>query len=469
MPEPIGLAKFAHIASRGAFLYPKHVQLMTSRLTSLSQRRFHRDMVFMPPRHGKTELRFKYFPAWYLCNFPSHRVILISASSDFSEGYSLQIRDIIEEFGPGLFGVDIRKDRRSVSNWQIDKHGGGVRALGVGSQIIGRGGNLILIDDPIADEKQALSPATRQGHWDWYLSSVRNRLEPDGIMCFTMQRWHADDLAGMIMRHEPNKWDVLRIPALAEENDVLGRAPGEALWPERYSRQYIEDLRTTGDAAFWFDAQYQGRPRPRDGALFKSSWFEGKLTMTRPPKHARRVRYWDKAGSAGRGDFTVGTRMACHEGMYWVEHVVRGQWQAYDRDRIIRDWAERDNEEFPGNVSTWGEQEPGSGGKESAEAFVRLLAGFAVGTEVSSGSKQARAAPFASQCQAGNVLICDGEWNERWLEELTSFPNGSFDDQVDSAAGAFGKLSKGGAKGSYETDATDRTSHITDHGGGYVT
>lgn len=161
---------------------------------------------------------------------------------------------------------------------------------------------------------------------------------------------------------------------------------------------------------------------------------------------SQRVRYWDKAGTLN-GDYTCGVLMSTDSnGVFYVEDVVRGQWSALERENIIRQTAEMDRAKYgDGNVTIWQEQEPGSGGLESAQATTRNLAGHNVRTERVTGDKETRAMPFAAQCEALNVKLVAGDWNAAYLNELTSFPYGAHDDQVDSSSGAFNKLT-GAAK-----------------------
>ena len=171
-----------------------------------------------------------------------------------------------------------------------------------------------------------------------------------------------------------------------------------------------------------------------EGVMFHRDWF---CVVEQRPGCAQRVRYWDKAATAGGGARTAGVLIAKNtQGLYWVEDVVCGQWSALHREEIMRATAERDG----GEVDIWLEQEPGSGGKESAEASIRNLAGFTVHADRVTGDKCERAAPLAAQCEAGNVRLVRGAWNQRYLEELCAFPLGSYADQVDASSGAFNKL-----------------------------
>jgi predicted phage terminase large subunit-like protein len=171
------------------------------------------------------------------------------------------------------------------------------------------------------------------------------------------------------------------------------------------------------------------------GSMFKRHWF---TIVAASPVNADRVRYWDKAATENDGDYSCGVRIAEADGIYYVEDVVRGQWGAGQRDRIIIQTAALDDR--LGDCEIWTEQEPGSGGKESAENTIKLLAGYSIRAHKVTGDKVTRADPFAAQAEAGNVKIVAGAWNADWLDELCSFPEGKHDDQVDASAGAFSKL-----------------------------
>jgi predicted phage terminase large subunit-like protein len=174
--------------------------------------------------------------------------------------------------------------------------------------------------------------------------------------------------------------------------------------------------------------------RPAAGLVFNRAWFE---LVEAAPAAATRLRAWDKAATAGAGDWTAGVKMSQAGPLFYVEDVAHGQWSAHDRETVIRQTAEADG--LATRVAI--EQEGGSGGKESAEATVRRLAGYAATAYPSTGSKVERANPFAAQCQAGNVKLVRGPWNEAYLKELHAFPTkGVPDDQVDASSLAFGRL-----------------------------
>jgi predicted phage terminase large subunit-like protein len=253
-----------------------------------------------------------------------------------------------------------------------------------------------------------------------------------------MTRWHADDLAGWLIAGGggASAWEVLNLPALAEEDDPLGREPGEALWPERYDRAALAEIRKSANVGeYFFSAMFQGRPVPRSGGMFRREWFP---IVAAAPAVATRVRFWDMASST-TGDYTAGVRMArIDPGIYYVEDVVRGRWTPHERDRVILQTAQIDGRSVPVRV----EQEPGSAGVSVVAATVKLLAGYAIRGERPTGDKATRAAPFASQCEAGNVRLVAGGWIRDFLEEIELFPVAKHDDQADACSGCFNALAE---------------------------
>jgi predicted phage terminase large subunit-like protein len=334
--------------------------------------------------------------------------------------------------------LDLSPDREAVEEWETTA-GGTLRAVGVGAGVTGHGAQLMMIDDPVQNREEADSLVYRDRVWDWYTNDLYTRLEPNGAIVAIMARWHEDDLAGRILASSdgPN-WEVIRLPAEAEESDPLGRPIGEPLWPERFTADELADRKLVLGRDYY--ALYQQRPQPREGEMFKRAWFE---IVDAVPADAQRVRYQDKAGTSGGGAFTSEVLIAASKGIYYIEDVQRGQWGAAEREAHFRQSAELDRQAGK-SVRYWTEQEPGSGGKESAEATIRNMAGFMIRADKVTGSKELRAEPMAAQAMAGNVKIVRGPWNAAFLDEITSFPSGMLRDQVDAASGAFNKLSARG-------------------------
>jgi len=439
-----------------------------------------RVIISAPPRFGKSHLATRHLPAFWLGRRPDDPIILASYAAGLAESMSRDARGVVESeaFQAVFPGITTDRASRAVSRWEIADQAGVVLAKGVGGGITGHGAALGVIDDPVEDWAEAQSATYRNRVWDWYRSTFLMRIHEAGAIVIIMTRWHDDDLVGRLLKQEAADWHVLRLPALAEtqqerdENDrflgletgqpePLGRKPGEPLALGRFSLATLESRRKTAGSLMW-SALFQGVPRPLEGSMFKRDWLLeiAKLPTVKgeagepdtPERFVALVRYWDKAGTADGGDYTAGVLMGkTVRDQYIVVDCQRGQWSAHEREQRIKATAERDRDRFE-TVDTWIEQEPGSGGKESAESTVRNLAGHNVHSERATGEKHVRAQPFAAQCEAGNVSILRGAWAPAYTDELLAFPNGSHDDQVDGSSGAFNKLAESGGLGIYFGD-----------------
>lgn len=402
-----------------------------------------RVMVFMPPRHSKSETVSRLFTAYYLYRHPDRFVGLASYAADLAYTLSRSARTNFVTAGGQLSGA-----AKAVKHWQTDQ-GGGMWATGVGGPATGKGFHLGIVDDPLKNAEEAASEAIQNRNNDWWDSVFSTREEPGGAIVLLLTRWNEKDTAGYVLSmeaDEPEHWHIVTMPAIAEETDPERfpatctlhpdwRAPGAALCPERYPLERLVKLaKRIGE--YFFAALFQQRPRPRSGGMFKRDYFPIIEAM---PAQVRRVRYWDKAGAdEGKGDYTVGVLIAkTREGQYIVEDVVRGQWKAAARNTVIRQTAELDRRR--GRVAIWVEQPPGLG-KEASDTVIKLLSGFSARANPVKGDKVERADPFAAQCQAGNVSLLRGDWNKAYIEELCAFPRGTNDDQVDGSSGAFLKL-----------------------------
>jgi predicted phage terminase large subunit-like protein len=435
---------------------PAHY-LIASHLDRVVEGSCTRLMVFAPPQHGKSCLVSEHLPAYWFGRRPDDPIILASYKGELAESKSRTARGILESprYAKLFPGIATDRSSRAVDYWQLQGRRGRLLAAGVGGSITGHGAALGIIDDPVKDFEEAMSELQREKAWDWFRNVFRTRVWQDGAIVLLMTRWHEDDLAGRILREQPGEWEVLRLPALAEHqverdenngrlgllkglSDPLNRHAGDPLCPQRYGKETLESIRRDVGSLAWA-AQYQGVPRLAEGNRFKRQWFP---IVEASPGSGQRVRYWDQAATSGGGCYTAGVLM-CRgsDRIFYIEDVVRGQWSAADRDKVMKQTAELDLQKYGyGNVRIWVEEEPGSGGKESAQAKIQLLAGHVVHAEKVTGSKEVRADPLAAQAEAGNVRLVRGVWNAAYLEEMASFPNGRYSDQVDASSGAFNKL-----------------------------
>lgn len=436
---PLGLAR---LANPNWWQTPRHLRLLNRKLLDVAAGRIKRIMVMLPPRHGKSETCSHYFASWYLGTFPDKRVILASYEADFAASWGRKARDTLEEYGPQVFGVSVDPTSSAANRWNIFGRRGGMTTAGVGGPITGRGADLFIIDDPVKNAEEANSPTVREKHWQWYQAVARTRIEPGGAIILIMTRWHEDDLAGRLLRQmeedpKADRWDVLRLPAIADENDPLGRLPGKALWPERYDEEDLAGIRASVGGYTW-EALYQQRPAPPGGAVFKREWFSKVLGQA--PDGLRWVRFWDLATStASAADWTVGAKVgADRDGNLYIADIVRQRMEWPDTRRLIVATAKQDGpdvtvgvEKVAFQLAAWQDlmREP-------------ELMGYTVKAVGVDKSKELRAQPWAARAEAGKVYLVRGSWIGEFLSELETFPHGRHDDQVDAVSGAVGLLSQ---------------------------
>jgi predicted phage terminase large subunit-like protein len=432
-----------------------HHEVLCAQLDRFVRGDIKRLMVFMPPRHGKSELVSRRLPAYILGHYPNSTIIACSYSADLSSRMNRDVQRIIDdgryqELFPAthLYGSNVRTTAqgtylRNSDIFEIVGNHGVYRSAGVGGGITGMGFLYGIIDDPIKSQKEADSATFRESVWEWYTSTFWTRQDKDARILLTLTRWHEGDLAGRLLdlaASDPNadQWDVLCLPAICEDATAPyeQRQEGEALWPEKYDLGFFAAAIANNPRQH--AAINQQSPRAREGNMFK---LKDLPIVPVAPVEGRRVRYWDLGGSdSNTADNSAGVLMnAAPDRLFYIEDVESGQWSPRERNARIRATAEKDQERY-GHVETWIERVPGLA-VEVIDAIVRELAGFPVYTEMARKDKVTRADPLASQCEAGNVRVVKADWNAAYRDEMCSFPNGKKDDRVDGSSGAFSKVS----------------------------
>ena len=423
---------------RGAWIPAKHLLYIAIKIAIAVQQGNARLIITMPPRHGKSELLSINTPIWFLEKWPHKNVILSTYGSDLSTDHARKVRDMMVE-GEDILTARLRADTKQVSRFMTTA-GGGMRSIGVGGAITGRGGDLFLIDDYIKNAKESLSQAQRDDDWEWFRATAYTRLEPGGSMIILATRWNIDDLIGRIKTEFGDIFTEISIPAIALENDPLGRQPGEALWPERYSVEALQQIKQVL-GTFWFEAQYQQRPLKSMSEVEISKHIQ--IIDIAPARYKlKSLRSWDFASTEDDGDWSVGLLMSRDkkEDVYYVEHVDRFQETPRGLQRRVKRCATTDGT----GIKILIEQEPGSSGKIVIDTYKReVLPGYSVDGIRPTGPIEARAAPFLAACEAGKVRFVRGDWNKAFLDEIDAFPLGTHDDMISAAAQAYNRLSKG--------------------------
>lgn len=409
-----------------------HLLYSSLRIAAGIRRGNARIIVSFPPRHGKTRLLSIGTSIWVLENFPHYKIALTSYGADLSKEFSVAVRDSIIK-NPHKLNVRIREDMNRADSFQTTK-GGGLFAAGLGGAIIGKGANVFFIDDFIKEIKEALSPAHREYIWNWFRTTAMTRLEPNGSMVIVATRWQEDDLIGKILKEFPGEWEYIKFPAIAEENDILGRPPGEALFPERFPIEKLLGLKKLLGSIF-FNAIYQQNPGSAEEKITNIEWLQFAPALPNAA-HLKWCRVWDFAATEGGGDFTTGGLHAWDIRSERIIHVelIRQQLSPMHVERLVKQTAERDGAGVPIII----EQEPGSAGKTLIDSYARtLLKGHTVIPMPTVTAKTVRAQPYLAGAEAGRVILLNlpnNEWNKAFTDEFRAFPGGDNDDQIDNCS-----------------------------------
>lgn len=389
-------------------------------------------VINIPPRYSKTELAVVNFVAWAFGHAPDAEFIHASYSGTLAINNSAAVRGVVqhEAYAEIFPGMTLATDAKA--HW-VTGAGGVMYATGTGGTITGFGagkhregfGGAIIIDDPHkADE--ARSDVMRQNVIDWFQNTLESRKNsPETPIIVIMQRLHQDDLAGWLASGgNGEKWETVCLPAI--------QADGSALWPEKHN---LETLRRMEQAApYVFAGQYQQRPAPAEGGIFKPDQLQ--VVDAMPAGSIQWVRGWDLA-STTNGDWTAGAKLGrLPDGRLIIADVVRLRAGPDERDAAIVNTAAADGRAVKVSIP----QDPGQAGKTQVLYLTRSLVGHRVVSSLESGDKVTRAEPLAAQINIGNVLMLRGEFNRQLVEELRMFPNGSNDDQVDALSRAFAEL-----------------------------
>lgn len=289
-----GLIDFAKYTNP-AYVPASHHNLIAEKLEAVERGEIKRLMITMPPRHGKSELASRRFPAWYIGRNPGKQIIAASYNSDLASDFGREVRNIVgsPEYGR-IFQTALAADSQAANRWHTAA-GGMYVAAGVGTAITGRGADILLIDDPFKDREEADSEIRRGRVWDWYTSTAYTRLMPGGAVIIINTRWHDDDLSGKLlaeMQEGGDQWELLSLPAIRGDNT--------ALWPEWYPMERLEQIRSVLPARDW-NSLYQQNPIPDDGDYFKADWLH---EYEKLPSSLSIYGASDYAVTDGGGDYT---------------------------------------------------------------------------------------------------------------------------------------------------------------------
>lgn len=419
----------------------KFHRAIAQHLEQLERGEFTQLILTLPPRAGKTELATKRFVAWFMGRNPYESVAVATYSDTMAEDYGGDVRAIMSssQYKQVFPGFKLRRGGAAKSNIQTEK-GGRAVFVGVGGALTGRGASCLIVDDAVKGADEARSQTIRDQIWEWFTKVAMTRRMGKKLVIIIMTRWHSDDIVGRLTdpenphfsAEEAKGWKIINIPAIAEEDDVLGRKPGEPLWPERYPLEFLRQQQRLDPLGF--AALYQQRPTVADGVLFKRE----NIQFYEPDDMPQNLRIYcasDHAVATGqRNDYTVLMKVGIDDqDNMWVLDCFRAKVpadkaveamlaMAGGKQKPLLWWAER------GHIS------------KSIGPFLRKRM-LETGTYINlvevtpAGDKEQRAQSIAARVAMGKVYFPKyAVWTEKVVNEMLAFPNGTHDDAVDTLA-----------------------------------
>lgn len=415
-----------------------HIEVIAAKLEAVRRGEITRLIINVPPRSLKSFLGSVTFPAFLLGHQPSAEVLCTSYVQAVANDFGLPCRTLmLSPFYQALFGTRLSDDRQAVEEFKTTA-GGVRRAVSWNGAVLSRGADFLIIDDPISPD-DANSEAARKKLNDSFHGSIATRLNRDtGAIVLIMQRLHANDLTDFIQKSE--QWDVLAIPAIAESDETyairtpygtrtIRRLEGKALQPHRQSLQYLNERRVA-QGGRTFDAQYQQRPHRTERAIIQREWLAWYDEKTKPAEFDTVLQSWDTAIKPGEdSSYNVCTTWGIRENQYYLLHVFRDR-MGFRELKLMAIGLYRDH--MPNTILI---EEQSSGSPLEAE-----LSQMGIPTELvpaGSASKAERLYACSNSFESGRVrLPTEASWLDQYVDELTTFPDSDFDDQVDSTSQA---------------------------------
>lgn len=408
-----------------------HHRIIAGQLERVERGEVDRLMLLVPPRHGKSELASKRLPAWFLGRKPEKQFLSVSATAELAADFGREVRNIIgsREYR-AVFSTTLAEDSQAKGKWHTSA-GGIYYSVGIGGSVLGRGGDVVLIDDPFGSMQEAQSELARKNVWDWYTGTAYNRLMPGGAIVVINHRMHEDDLCGRLLAQQAaggDRWEIVELPALSES--------GAALWPEAYPEKSLERIRLNTQAKYW-SALYQQKPAPEEGDYFKAEW----LRPTAKMPDIKTLRVYggsDYATTADGGDYTVHVVVGIDpDGRMYLLDIWRKQassdlWVEAFCDLVLKwkpmGWAEEQGQ-IKAGVGPFLDRR-----QRERKAFVFREA------FPTRGDKAVRAQSMRGRMALEGLYVDESaSWYPALRSELLSFPSGKHDDQVD-ALGLVGQL-----------------------------
>lgn len=399
-------------------------------------------MIFVPPQHGKSEIISRNFPAWALGRNPDLKIVGCSYSADLASQFSRSIQRIIDSkeyaeiFGDTYLsgskgGKSARGYLRNFDIFETVGHRGFYKAVGVGGGLTGTPVDIAIIDDPVKDAIEAYSATYRERVWNWYNSVLTTRLHNDSKQLFIMTRWHEDDLAGRILKAEPDDWTVLSIPAICEvekDGGISERHVGEALWENRHSLEKLLKQKQRSERTF--TALYQQHPTADGGNIIKTEWFD-KMSEADFLRHRRNEPinfFLDTAFTDKTNNDPSGIIAVCHiDGVLYVTHAKKMLMKFPELVRFIPQYVKEHGYTMRSSIRI----EPKANGLSVIDQLHEATSLNVAKTPTPKESKETRLNAVSPIVEGKRVVLVEGAWNDEFIEEVCGFPVKPHDEYVD--------------------------------------
>jgi predicted phage terminase large subunit-like protein len=412
------------------FIAGRHHYLIAEKMEEIASGKLKRLIINMPPRHTKSEFASYLFPAWMIGRNPSMKIIQATHTTELAVNFGRKVKNLLEtdEYKEIFDDTKLSADSKASGRWDT-KSGGMYYAVGVGSNLAGRGGDLIIIDDPHS-EQTAMSASGFENAWEWYTAGPRQRLQPGGAIVLVQTRWSEKDMTGNLVRQ------MTKDP-FADQWEVL-----EPCWPEFWKKEELESVKASIPAYQW-NAQYQQNPTSETLAILKREWWNvwEKDTV---PNLQYVIQSYDTAFSKREtSDYSAITTW----GVFYPEeiggaaHLIlldakKGRWDFPELKQIALD-----------HYKFWEPETVIIEAKASGTPLTQELRNLGIPvvnfTPSRGNDKLSRVHSISPLFEAGMIWAPDESWAQEVVEECAAFPNGTHDDLVDSTTQALMRYRQG--------------------------
>jgi predicted phage terminase large subunit-like protein len=420
------------------FIVGEHHRTIADKLERIATGELKRLIINMPPRHTKSEFASYLFPAWMIGKNPAMKIIQATHTTELAIGFGRKVKNLLEreEYNEIFSETKLAVDSKASGRWDTNR-GGMYYAVGVGSNLAGRGGDLIIIDDPHS-EQTAMSNTGFEDAWDWYTGGPRQRLQPGGAIVLVQTRWSEKDMTGQLIRAQAkdanaDQWEVVELPAIMPS--------GNPCWPEYWPLKDLEAVQASIPPSKW-NAQYQQQPTGDDNAILKREWWRVWERDT-VPQLQYVIQSYDTAFSKKEtADYSAITTW----GVFYPEEgatpnlilldAQKGRWEFHELKNVALK-----------QYKFWEPETVIIEAKASGMPLTHELRNIGIPvvnfTPSRGNDKVSRVHAISPLFESGMIWMPDERWAEEVVEECAAFPNGEYDDLVDSTTQALMRYRQG--------------------------